>query len=51
LNVAAHSEPRKKIWILENETALRVRSRNRYRADEQIARIGRVEAGNETKQR
>ena len=51
LNVPAHSEPWKEIRILENEAAFGVRFRNRYRADEEITRIGGIEAGDETKQR
>jgi hypothetical protein len=33
LNIPSHSQPREQIWILKNETALRVRSDNLFVAD------------------
>lgn len=50
-NVAANRQPRKQIWILKNEAALRTRSDNFFVADKQLARIGNIQAGDESKQR
>jgi hypothetical protein len=50
-NVAANCKPRKQIRILKNEATLRVRSDNFFVADKQLARIGNIQAGNESKQR
>src|SRR5213080_1580536 len=49
LDVAPHRQPRKEIWILENQTALSVWSSDRFRANQKIARVGSIEAGRETK--
>src|SRR5213082_3092890 len=49
LDVAPHRQPRKEIWILENQTALSVWSSDRFRANQKVARVGSIEAGRETK--
>ena len=51
LNIAANSQPWEQIWILKNETALRVRCDNFLVADEQLTRIGNIQASDESKQR
>src|SRR6516162_10266573 len=48
-NVAANRKPREQIWILKNEAAFRVRFDNFCVADKQLARIGNIQAGNESK--
>ncbi len=50
LDIAPHRQPRKKIWVLKNETALSVWSSDRLYANQKIARVGRIETGHETKE-
>jgi hypothetical protein len=50
LDITANSQPRKKIWILKDETAFRVRSDNFFVADKQIARIRNIQTSHESKQ-
>ena len=50
LDVAANSQPREKIWVLENEAPLSVRTSNWFRANQEFAGVGRIEASNEAKE-
>ena len=51
LDVAANSQPRKKIWILEDEAALSVRADDWFRTNQQCAGVGGIEAGDEAEER
>src|SRR6266498_4141795 len=51
LDIPANRQPWEQIWILKNETALRVRSDNLFVADKQLTRIRNIQAGDESKQR
>src|ERR1043166_3630013 len=50
LNVAAHRQPRKKGWILENQAALGARARNSFLAHPKFAAARRIQPGNQTEQ-
>ena len=49
-DVPAHSEPWKKVWVLENETAFRTGSDNFFFTDEQLAGIWKIQTGDESQQ-
>src|ERR1700752_673304 len=51
LNVPAHGQPGKKIWILKNQTALGVWSGDWVGPDQQLARVESLQTGNQAKQR
>ena len=51
LDVAPHGEPRKKIRVLENQSALGAGRGDRLGADPELAGVGRVEAGDQPEQR
>src|SRR5262252_5915580 len=50
LNVSADGEPGKQIWILKNQTALGVWSGDGVRSNQQLARVGSFQTGNQAKQ-
>src|SRR5207248_7957631 len=50
LNISANSQPREKIWVLEDKAALGVRTSNWFRANQEFAGVGRIEASNEAKE-
>src|SRR5437870_12006366 len=51
LNVATDGEPREEIRILKNQTAFRSWMGDRVRADQKFSRVGRIQTGNEAKER
>src|SRR5205823_14646395 len=50
-NVATDGEPREEIRILKNQTAFRSWMGDRVRADQKFSRVGRIQTGNEAKER
>src|SRR5262245_28463254 len=50
-DIVPNSEPREEIRILKNQTAFGTRCRDRFRPDPKLAGVGRVQAGDEPKQR
>ena len=50
LNVTAHGQPGKKIWILKNKTAFSAWFTDRVWTDQKFAGISRLEPGDQTKE-
>src|SRR5512144_635637 len=49
LDIPTNSQPREKVWILENETTLRARPDNYFVAYKHFPRVGKIQAGDESK--